>query len=176
MQEIENEIILGKIGAVYGIKGWLKLHSFTDEPEAILDYFPWSIKMKGSLRSIEVSDWKRYKNSLVVKLAGVDDRDLAQQFVNAEIVVDSKVLPDLPEGEFYWRDLIGMTVVNSQGYDFGVVDDILETGSNDVLVVKANRNDAFGKQERLIPYTFDEAVISVCAEDKKINVDWDPGF
>ena len=106
----------------------------------------------------------------------VDDRDDAQAYVGSEILVNEKALPDLPEGEFYWRDLIGMTVVTSQGYNLGQVTDVMETGANDVLVVKANLNDGFGKKERLIPYLFEQVIESVSLENKQICVDWDPGF
>jgi 16S rRNA processing protein RimM len=169
-------VTLGKIGAVYGIKGWLKIHSFTDDPEAILDYFPWSLKLGNNVRSVEVTDWRKHNNGLVAKLANFDDRDQAQALVGSEILIDRASLPDLPEGEYYWRDLIGMNVVTTQGYDLGTVTDMMETGANDVLVVKANPKDAFGQKERLIPYLFGQVVKSVCLETKKINVDWDPGF
>ena len=176
MKELEKEVILGKVGAVYGIKGWVKIHSFTDDPEAILDYFPWSLKLGNKTQSVEITDWRRHNNSLIVKIANVDDRDDAQAFVGSEILVNEQSLPDLPEGEFYWRDLIGMTVVTSQGYNLGQVSDVMETGANDVLVVKANLNDGFGKKERLIPYLFEQVVKSVSLETKQICVDWDPGF
>jgi 16S rRNA processing protein RimM len=174
--EKDNQVTLGKIGAVYGIKGWIKVHSFTDDPEAIFDYSPWSLNLTGRQQYIEVSDWKRHNNGLIAKLKGVDDRDMAQQFVGAEIAISADALPELPEGEYYWRDLIGMTVKNIQGYHLGVVEDILETGSNDVLVLKANANDAFGKKERLIPYLFDQVIESIDTEQKQIIVDWEPGF
>ncbi len=173
---VVKEVILGKVGAVYGIKGWLKIHSFTDDQEAILDYFPWSLKLGNKQRSVEITDWRKHNNSLIVQVAGIEDRDVAQTLVGSEIVVTEEALPDLPEGEFYWRDLIGMAVVTSQGYNLGVVSDIMETGANDVLVVKANHNDGFGKKERLIPYLFEQVVVEVSAENKQICVDWDPGF
>lgn len=172
----ESIVTLGKVGAVYGIKGWLKIHSYTDDPQAIFDYTPWSLNKGGKSQNIEVTDWKRHNNGLIAKFKGVDDRDLAQTFVSAEIEVDESQLPELPEGEFYWRDLIGMTVVNKQGYNLGVVCDILETGANDVLVIKANANDAFGKKERLIPYLFEQVIDSIDGDQKQINVDWEPGF
>ncbi|WP_286234752.1 ribosome maturation factor RimM [Thalassotalea sediminis] len=174
---ISNEqIIVGKIGAVYGVKGWLKVHSFTQDQEAILDYFPWSLKLGNKVQTVEVTDWRKHNKGLVVKIDNIDDRDVAQTLVSAEIYVDKATLPELPDGEFYWRDLIGMTVVTDKGYDLGQVSDLLETGSNDVLVVKANRNDGFGKKERLIPYLEDQVVKTVSLEDKQICVDWDPGF
>ncbi|UUO25623.1 ribosome maturation factor RimM [Colwellia sp. M166] len=171
-----KEVILGKVGAVYGIKGWLKIHSFTDDQEAILDYFPWSLKLGNKIQSVDITDWRKHNNGLVVKVAGIDDRDVAQKLVGSEIFVSEDALSDLPEGEFYWRDLIGMTVVTDKGYDLGQVSDIMETGANDVLVVKANLKDGFGKKERLIPYLMDQVILSVSAEDKQICVDWDPGF
>ena len=176
MEVIGKEAILGKVGAVYGIKGWLKIHSFTDDHEAILDYFPWSLKLGNKIQSVDITDWRKHNNGLVVKVAGIDDRDVAQKLVGSEIFVSEDALSDLPEGEFYWRDLIGMTVVTDKGYDLGQVSDIMETGANDVLVVKANLKDGFGKKERLIPYLMDQVILSVSAEDKQICVDWDPGF
>ena len=176
MEEVGKEVTLGKIGAVYGIKGWLKIHSFTDDQEAILDYFPWSLKLGNKVQSVEITDWRKHNNGIIVKVGNIDDRDKAQALVGSEILVNESALPELPEGEFYWRDLIGMTVVTTQGYDLGKVSEILETGANDVLIVKANHNDGFGKKERLIPYLFDQVVESVSAENKQICVDWDPGF
>ncbi len=176
VNNVEQQVTLGKVGAVYGIKGWLKIHSFTDDSEAILDYFPWSLKLGDKISAVEVTDWRRHNNGLIVKIAGFDDREQAQRLVGSEILVSRESLPELPEGEFYWRDLMGMNVVTTNGYDLGVVSDMMETGANDVLVVKANRNDAFGKKERLIPYLDEQVIKSVCLNTKKINVDWDPGF
>ena len=114
MEVIGKEVTLGKVGAVYGIKGWLKIHSFTDDQEAILDYFPWSLKLGNNIQSVEITDWRKHNNGLVVKVAGIDDRDIAQKLVGSEIFVSEDVLADLPEGEFYWRDLLGMTVVTDK--------------------------------------------------------------
>ena len=176
MEVIGKDVTLGKVGAVYGIKGWLKIHSFTDDQEAILDYFPWSLKLGNKIQSVDITDWRKHNNGLVVKVAGIDDRDVAQKLVGSEIFVSEDALSDLPEGEFYWRDLIGMSVVTDKGYDLGQVSDIMETGANDVLVVKANLKDGFGKKERLIPYLMDQVILSVSTENKQICVDWDPGF
>ncbi|GAA0820799.1 ribosome maturation factor RimM [Colwellia sp. D2M02] len=172
----EKEITLGKVGAVYGIKGWLKIHSFTDDPDAILDYFPWSLKLGNNIQTVKITDWRKHNKGLIVKVQGIDDRDIAQALVGSEIFINELALPELPEGDFYWRDLIGMSVVTSQGYDLGVVTEMMETGANDVLVVKANLNDGFGQKERLIPYLLEQVVQSVSAENKQICVDWDPGF
>ncbi|WP_159819048.1 ribosome maturation factor RimM [Colwellia sp. 20A7] len=172
----QNQITLGKVGAVYGIKGWLRIHSFTDESDAILDYFPWSLKLGNNTRTVDVTDWRKHNKGLVVKVAGIDDRDDAQALVGSDILINESSLPELSKGDYYWRDLIGMAVVTTQGYDLGVVSDMLETGANDVLVVKANLNDGFSKKERLIPYLLEQVVESVSIENKQICVDWDPGF
>jgi len=172
----EEQIILGKVGAVYGIKGWLKIHSFTDETEAILDYFPWSLKLGNKTQTVEITDWRKHNKGLIVKVAGIDDRDYAQALVGSEVLTNEAALPELSQDDFYWRDLIGMSVVTNKGYDLGVVVDMMETGANDVLVVKANLNDGFSKKERLIPYLFEQVIESVSLENKQICVDWDPGF
>jgi 16S rRNA processing protein RimM len=172
----EEQIILGKVGAVYGIKGWLKIHSFTDETEAILDYFPWSLKLGNKTQAVEITDWRKHNKGLIVKVANIDDRDEAQALVGSEVLTSEAALPELSKDDFYWRDLIGMSVVTNKGYDLGVVSDMMETGANDVLVVKANLNDGFSKKERLIPYLFEQVVESVSLENKQICVDWDPGF
>ena len=176
MSTEEKKIILGKVGAVYGIKGWLKIHSFTDETEAILDYFPWSLKLGNNTQTVEITDWRKHNKVLIVKVAGIDDRDEAQALVGSEILTNEAALPELSQDDFYWRDLIGMSVVTNKGYDLGVVTDMMETGANDVLVVKANLKDGFSKKERLIPYLFEQVIESVSIENKQICVDWDPGF
>ncbi|MBS3796251.1 ribosome maturation factor RimM [Pseudoalteromonas sp. BDTF-M6] len=175
-QEQASTIVVGKLGAPYGIKGWLKVHSFTDDPEGIFDFSPWLIGQQGKWQTFEVSDWRRHNKGFIAKFAQVNDRDQAMAFTNAEISVYAAQLPELPEGEFYWRDLIGMAVVTEKGYDLGQVDDLMETGSNDVLVVKANSKDAFGKGERLIPFLTDSVIQNVDYETRQITVDWDPGF
>jgi len=169
-------VVLGKFGAVYGINGWLKVNSYTDVPEGIFDYTPWQIQVQGNWRQVQISSWKRHGNGLIVKLADVGDRDQAQVLVNAEIAVERASLPELEQGDYYWRDLMGMAVINLEGYHLGEVVDMMETGSNDVLVVKANKTDAFGKKERLLPFLTDSVIKDVNRVEGRISVDWDPDF
>ncbi|WP_127020569.1 ribosome maturation factor RimM [Rheinheimera mangrovi] len=169
-------VVLGKFGAVYGINGWLKVNSYTDVPEGIFDYTPWQIQLQGNWRQVQISSKKRHGNGLIVKLAEVSDRDQAQLYVNADIAVERSALPQLAEGDYYWRDLMGMAVVNEAGYHLGEVVDMMETGSNDVLVVKANKSDAFGKTERLLPFLTDSVIKDVNNAERRILVDWDPDF
>ncbi|TNH06983.1 ribosome maturation factor RimM [Testudinibacter sp. TR-2022] len=171
----QNISIVGKLGSTYGIRGWLRIYSSTEQAESIFDYQPWYLNIKGKWQATELESWRYHSNDLIVKLKNIDDRDIAQTLTNIEIGVNAENFPALEEG-YYWHDLIGCQVVNLQGYQLGSVSDMMETGSNDVLVVKANLNDAFGQQERLIPYLEETVVKRVDLATKTIEVDWDAGF
>lgn len=149
--------------------------SSTEHAESIFEYQPWFIQRSGQWQHIEIEDWKHHNKDIIVKLNGVDDRDAAALLTNFEIAVDSTQLPEL-ENEYYWKDLMGCHVVTLQGYDLGTVTDMMETGSNDVLVIKANLKDAFGIKERLVPFLDGQVIKKVDLDAKLIEVDWDPGF
>ncbi len=168
-------IVLGKLGAAYGIRGWLKVFSSTENAESIFEYQPWFIQNSGQSQHVEIEDWKHHNKDIIVKLVGVDDRDTATLLTNFEIAVDATQLPEL-ENEYYWKDLMGCHVVTLQGYDLGVITDMMETGSNDVLVIKANLKDAFGIKERLVPFLDGQVIKKVDLQAKLLEVDWDPGF
>jgi 16S rRNA processing protein RimM len=173
----QSELILvGKIGAPYGIKGWFKINTYTEVPEGIFEYSPWFVTVNGQQQEVKVAEWRRHNKGLIAKFDKVDDRNQAEAWLHAEISVAADQLPELEGDEFYWRDLKGMQVSASNGYNLGTVSGLMETGSNDVLVVDANRNDAFGKTERLIPFIQDEVIIKVDKDQNTITVDWDPGF
>ncbi len=173
MSQASDTIIVGKIGAPYGVKGWVKINSYTETPAGIFDYSPWQL---GDNQTAEVDQWRPHGKSLVAKLVGIDNRDDAERIKNLDINIAAQQLPELGDEEYYWRELTGMQVVTTQGYDLGVVKDVFNTGANDVLQVKSRSNDAFGQKERLLPFVFDSVVLSVNKADKVIEVDWDPGF
>ena len=176
MSSASENLIVGKIGAPYGVKGWVKINSFTQNADSIFDYAPWTLILGQSTnQSIKVDQWRYHGKSLVAKLEGVDDRNGAELVKNAEISILTSQLPEL-EHDFYWKDLIGMQVVTNKGYDMGVIKDMFETGANDVMLVKAKINDAFGQKERLLPFLHDQVVLNVDKQAKSITVDWDPGF
>ena len=176
MSEQNERIVMGKLGSTYGIRGWLKVFSYTDNAESIFDYSPWYLNQKGKWVEYKVESWKRHGQGYVCKLAGLDVREDAQLMTNFEIAIDPASLPELSEDEFYWRELFGMQVFTTKGYNLGEVTDLLETGSNDVLVIKANLKDAFGQKERLVPYLEEQVIKKVDREARRIEVDWDPGF
>ncbi|WP_437609132.1 ribosome maturation factor RimM [Erwinia sp. V71] len=169
-------LILGKMGSAYGIRGWLKVFSSTEDAESIFDYQPWFIQRAGQWQLIELEGWKHHNQDMIIKVKGIDDRDAAGLLTNCEIVVDSEQLPELDAGDYYWKDLIGCQVVTTKGYELGKVTELMETGSNDVLVVKANLKDAFGAKERLIPFLDEQVIKNVDLTTGTIEVDWDPGF
>ena len=160
---------LGRIGGAYGLHGWVHVRSATDGPERILDYSPWSIDRGGEWREFEVVSGRPHGPGLVAKLAGCDDRDCAQALAGSDIAVPRDRLPALDTDEYYWVDLIGLTVVTTRGLELGRVSRMLETGANDVLVVD-------GERERLIPYVPGEVVVAVDEREGEIRVDWDPEF
>ncbi|XCW68412.1 ribosome maturation factor RimM [Kosakonia cowanii] len=152
------------------------MFSSTEDAESIFDYQPWFIQKAGQWQSIELESWRYHNQDIVIKLKGVDDRDAANLLTNCEILVDSAQLPQLEEGDYYWKDLMGCQVVTTEGYSLGKVIDMMETGSNDVLVIKANLKDAFGIKERLVPFLDGQVIKKVDLATQTIEVDWDPGF
>ena len=169
-EAIDNQLIsLGKISGVFGVKGWVKVHSFTDPREKIVEYAYWQIQHQGQWRQVELAGGKRQGKTIVAKLAGLDDRDEAMLYSGDEIAVYQSQLAQLGIDEYYWHQLEGMSVVTAEGVELGIVHHLLETGANDVLVVKGDR-------ERLVPFTVGHTVIEVNLSKKLITVDWDPEF
>ncbi|RUO77948.1 ribosome maturation factor RimM [Idiomarina seosinensis] len=175
-----DKVVIGCIGAVYGVKGWLKIQSYTESPEDIFEYSPWYLQSSAarqqSEQTVKVVEWRHHNKGLIAHIDGINDRDQASRLTGMEISISTEELPALAEDEFYWRDLIGLRVKNQQGYDMGVVEQIMPTPANDVLVVKANTNDAFGKSERLIPFIQSQYIIDVDNDNQLIQVDWPSDF
>ena len=179
----DDKVILGRIAGVYGVKGWVKVYSYTDPMESIVDYSPWFIRPEDSLKTNREAAWtkvrlkagKRHAKTVVAKLEHCNDRDAAMSYVGSEIAIERQQLEELKDNdEYYWRDLIGLRVINQQHIELGTIKCLLETGANDVLVV-SEETEADNK-ERLIPWTMGQAVISVDLEQGVIEVDWDPDF
>lgn len=166
--EPEQLVVVGEIAGVYGVKGWSRIRSYTQPLENIFDYRPWSIGEKGAWSEIRVTEGRRQGRGLVAKIAGIDDRDTAAGLLGKLIAVRRDQLPD-QAGEFYWTDLEGLAVATREGVQLGVVDHLIETGANDVLVVKGDR-------DRLIPFIRDRVVVEIDVQAGRMVVDWDPDF
>ena len=166
MQDKASLIVIGKIVGVYGIKGWLKVLSFTRPKENILEYVPWLVKQNEVWQAMQVVEGRPQGKGLIASFAGITDRDEAMALVDSEIAIERDQLPKAKEGEFFWVDLINLQVINKQNEILGVVTELLETGANDVLVVEAE------KQRYLIPYVQDVYIKDVDLEQGIIQVDW----
>lgn len=175
MTKHSQETVIGQITSVFGVKGWLKVFSYTDPKEGILDYRNWTLVHNGQRVPVKLEEGRRQGQGIVVRLKGVDDRDLARTYCGADITVPMAELPDLPEGEFYWHQLEGLTVFTTDNECLGRVDHLIETGSNDVLVVRAT-DASIDQRERLIPYRPEQVVKSISLAESAMIVDWDPEF
>jgi 16S rRNA processing protein RimM len=158
---------LGYISGVHGVKGWVKIHSWTRPREAIFDYRPWLLGQ--DRHPVAIRQGRRQGKALVAELPGVEDRETARSLVEMEIAVHREQLAQLEAGEFYWSDLVGLEVVTITGVVLGTVERLIETGANDVLIVRGDR-------ERLLPFVMGQYITRVDLEAGRIEVDWYPDF
>lgn len=166
----DGYIIVGKIGAPYGVKGWLKIFSISHRPENLMKYQQWYIKSsKDQWSKLEIAEKKRHDKHLIISIAGINDVDSATAYTNKEIAIKLEQLPKLNKNEYYWADLEGLTVVTKEGIKLGTIDFLMETGSNDVIVV-------VGKKRRLIPFIREQVVLEIDLDKKIMVVNWDPEF
>lgn len=158
---------MGRIAAPFGVRGWVKVHPYTERSASLLEYPRWWLgrpDRAAAWQEATVEASEVHMTALAVKFAGCDDRDQAAALCGQEIAVERAALPAAGENEYYWADLIGLDVVNVQGAGFGRVAEVLRTGANDVLVVDGDR-------ERLIPFIAD-VIRTVDVAARTITVDW----
>ena len=163
-QSGDDLISVGHILGVHGVKGQVRVFSNTSPRENILNYSPWVVSHAGLEQVTEVTGRRQGKN-VIASLDLFSDRNLAEEYIGAEIFIYRHQLPELAEGEYYWSQLTGLQVISLEGDDLGVVDQMIETGANDVMVVQGDR-------ERLIPFVIDDVVKSVDLNQQQIQVDW----
>ncbi|WP_169720300.1 ribosome maturation factor RimM [Pseudomonas jinjuensis] len=170
----EEMIVLGKIVSVHGIRGEVKVYSFTDPLDNLLDYRRWTLRRGTEVRQAELVQGRVQGNVLVAKLKGLDDREVARTYADFEILVPRSELPELDDGEYYWSQLEGLKVIDQNGQLLGMIDHMLETGANDVMVVKPCAG-SLDERERLLPYT-EQCVQAVDLAAGEMRVDWDADF
>lgn len=158
--------MLGRISGVFGVRGWVKVFSYTDPREAVLDYENWVLGNKGNWQPATVAEGQRHGKTVVVRIDGCDDRDQAAALIGKEIAVPRDELPKAENGHYYWSDLEGLQVRRSDGSVLGRLDYLLETGAHDVMVIQ-------GETEHLIPFVKDEIVVGVDLQAGVITVDWE---
>ncbi len=161
--------MMARVAGAFGIKGWLKLHTFTESPDSLDAYASWLLKSDKGWQEFELEDFAVNVKGVVAKLKGCDDRSAAEKLIKCNIGIPRDALEDAGEGEVFWFDLIGCDVVNIAGEKLGKIETLLETGANDVLVVK------MGTEEILIPY-LDDVVLKVDRESKLVTVNWTQDF
>ncbi len=166
--------MLGRISGLYGVKGWLRLYSYTEPREALLAYESWLLRVDTEWLWMAVADGRRQGKAVVARLAGIDDRDAAARFIGADVAVPRAELPEAEVGRYYWADLIGLEVRKSNGQRLGTVAHMLATGAHDVMVVHAagEAPDA-PLREVLIPFVLDRYVLKVDGAARVIDVDWE---
>jgi len=165
---LADMVVMGRIAVPYGVQGWVKIQTFTQELDSLLDYPDWYLGKNelGNWQEREVVEARMHSNSLIAKFAGCDDRNAAFALKGQEIAVPRDELPAAEEDEYYWSDLVGLQVYNLDSLHFGQVQGLLATGANDVLVVKSE-----GGPQRLVPFTND-AIKEVDLAAGKLLVDW----
>jgi len=168
-------VVLGQIGKVYGIRGWLKLNSFTSPSSNIFNYSELTVRFGNSAETLTIDEYRARQNGLVVHFKGYDNPDDSQKLVGKQVSIKNDRLPQLLEGEFYWYELEELQVINQEGYNLGKVAYLIETGANDVLVVKPS-DQSWDRRERLIPFIKETVIKKVDVPSKKIEVDWGVDF
>ncbi|MBB4726795.1 ribosome maturation factor RimM [Xanthomonas arboricola] len=170
MKPTERRILLGRIVGAFGVKGELKLESWTEPRSAIFRYQPWVVRTPSGQESVVsgVRGRDQGKN-LIAVFPDVTDRDTVEAMHGTEIYVARSVLPPPKPDEYYWVDLEELQVETVEGVKLGTVSHLFSTGSNDVMVVRGDR-------ERLVPFVLPDFVKSVDFEANLIVVDWDPDF
>jgi len=173
----EKRVVAGKITTVHGVRGWVKIHSYTVPEENIFTYQPWWMKFPSGWKMLEIDEFRGVDKGFIAHVRGLDSRDEARLYCQREIEVSPDSFPPSEEDEVYWHQLLGCRVVSRFGGQetlLGAVDGFIETGANDVLVVTPIA-DSIDSCERLIPYVA-TCVVEVDMAARTLFVDWDPQF
>jgi len=166
----QRMLTVGRLHGAFGVRGEVKLESFTDPLRAIAKYQPWTLRdARGNERVCEDVRVREGGKGLIATLPGIEDKDAADALRGTEILVPRSALPPPAEGEYYWVELEGLRVVNLEGADFGTVSHLFPTGANDVMVVQ-------GERERMIPFVLPEFIRNVDFDAGIVTVDWDADF
>ncbi len=173
-----HRISIATIVGVHGIKGWVKVRINLEDPASLTSLSPKQLTdSRGNrVRSVDITAVRSLGKGSIAKLAGVDDRNAAELLRGHSIHIPESSLPGLSDGEFYWRDLIGCRVelsVDDKNLSLGCVDHLIETGANDVLVVRPTE-ESIDDRERLIPWLEDDVIVAVDIESQRISVRWHP--
>lgn len=165
---IKTPINIARLGRPHGLHGWMLVNSFADPAEQVFNYAPLYIQDGKAWRELDITAHKTQSKKLMIHLKGCDTPEAAKAYTNKFLVIDRSQLPEPDTDEYYWSDLEGLRVINQAGVELGHVDHLINTGANDIFVVK-------GKKQHLIPH-LKEFTLSIDLKEKKIIVDWEEDF
>lgn len=164
-----RRIPVGRISGVFGIRGWVRVFSYTEPRDNVLQYSPWLVMLPDGPRPFAVRDGHAHGAGVVAALAGVDTREAAATLIGCEFEVERAALGEPAAGQFYWADLEGLAVVTRAGAPLGTVRRLFATGANDVLEV-------VGARRHLVPFVPGRVVLDVDLPGRTVVVDWDPDW
>jgi 16S rRNA processing protein RimM len=161
------------LGAAHGVRGWLRVQSFTDPPQRLFEWKMWRLQPLGdnkdsAAREVKLLEARPQGNGWVARLEGVEERDAASRLTGQMILVDREALPPAEGREHYRDDLVGFEVKNVEGALLGVVDHFVDTPGNAVMVIK-------GAREHWVPVT-GQHLRSVDTHTRSVIVDWPEDF
>jgi 16S rRNA processing protein RimM len=189
-----DRVVLGRVLGAFGVQGWLRVKPFTESFDGLIEQPVWTLSRPGTERQVAVEEWKPHQASLLVKVKGIDDRDQAEAFRGADVTVPRDKLPGTEEGEYYWSDLIGLTVQNVRGEVLGTVSGLIAAPAHDVLRVESSEGNVGGhangaveaeggeavggpeaRREQLIPFV-EPIVKSVDIAARTVTVEWEADY
>ena len=164
-----RRVEVGRLGAAHGVRGWLRVQSFTDPPQRLFEWKRWRLHSEqGAASEVTVLEARQQGNGWVARLEGIDDRDAASRLTGQLVLVEREELPPTEGREHYRADLVGFSVMNLDGALLGTVDHFIDTPGNAVMVVKGDR-------ERLIPVT-EQHLLVIDKGQRLLTVDWPEDF
>jgi 16S rRNA processing protein RimM len=160
----DRVVILGKVAGTFGVHGWVKINSYTDPPENILEYEALLIGVAGRWTKAELEGGRVTNKGVLGKLRGIDTPEDARLRVGAELGVRRSEMPPPSPGEYYWSDLEGLDAESVSGERLGKIDHFRSTPAGTLIVIR-------GEQELWVPFVKDR-VVKVDLEQKRIVLDW----
>ena len=165
----EKLVTLGRISGAYGIKGWVKIQSYTEQRDDIARFKDWILEKRDGMQRVTVESSRPQGRDVVAKLEGVDDRDAARELAGVAVMVERAALPQCAPGEYYWSDLEGLSVRTVAGEELGTIDHLLAMPAHDMLVLA-------GPEARLIPFVAGTIVRRVDLDAGVVVVEWDRSY
>jgi len=165
----DKPVVIGRTSSPWGVKGWIKVISFTETVEDILTYPVWTLRGPRKELQLELEAGKRHGKGVIAKFKGFDTPEHVRELAGLEVVIHRSALPETGKNEYYWTDLEGLTVIDQHGKPLGTVQYLIETGANDCMVIQASEGGQIA-----IPWLLGSVVTRVSLETGEIFVDWDP--